>query len=75
MTRSVVVALVGLVLSGSTAAPAQPPSDGDRWLTRPVDDRTFATYLEFFIIQAFDFFTTAPGMQFYIDGLTIPTGW
>jgi dipeptidyl aminopeptidase/acylaminoacyl peptidase len=48
MTRSVVVALVGLVLSGSTAAPAEPPSDGDRWLTRPVDDRTFATYLEFF---------------------------
>jgi len=48
MTRSVVVALVGLVLSGSTAAPAPPPSDGDRWLTRPVDDRTFATYLEFF---------------------------
>ena len=48
MTGSVVVALVGLVLSGSTAAPAPPTSDGDRWLTRPVDDRTFATYLEFF---------------------------
>ncbi len=48
MTRPVLVALVNLILSGSTAVPALPPSDGDRWLSRPVDDRTFGTYLEFF---------------------------
>ena len=48
MTRLVLVALAGLILSGSRAAPAKPPSDGDRWLSRPVDDRTFETYLEFF---------------------------
>lgn len=50
MTRPVLVALVSAVLCGSTlpldAAPSS--SDGDRWLSRPVDDRTFGTYLEFF---------------------------
>ena len=50
MTRPVLLALVSAVMCGSTlpldAAPS--PPDGDRWLSRPVDDRTFGTYLEFF---------------------------
>jgi len=33
-------------VSMQTGAPPAP--DGDQWLTKPVDDKTFATYLDFF---------------------------
>jgi dienelactone hydrolase len=38
--------VVLLGLARQTGAPPVP--DGDQWLTKPVDDRTFATYLDFF---------------------------
>jgi len=38
--------VVVLGLARQTGAPPVP--DGDQWLTKPVDDRTFATYLDFF---------------------------
>lgn len=40
--------LLGAGLVFSLRAPAQSPPAGDQWLSRPVDDRTFKTYLEFF---------------------------
>ena len=38
--------VLGWSLTLQTGTPAVPA--GDQWLTRPVDDRTFNTYLEFF---------------------------
>ena len=38
--------VLGWSLTLQTGAPAVPA--GDQWLTKPVDDRTFNTYLEFF---------------------------
>lgn len=37
-----------LLLAVPTAAAAQARPEGDEWLKRPVDDRTFQTYLSFF---------------------------
>jgi dienelactone hydrolase len=39
-----------LALEASALQPSSAPvlSAGDQWLTRPVDDRTFSTYLDFF---------------------------
>ena len=44
LIRVALLSLVALVLQ-STAAQSPPP---DRWLSKPVDDRTFETYLDFF---------------------------
>lgn len=44
---------IGLLLLAAGAAialspPAETPAAGDAWLSRPVDDQTFQTYLDFF---------------------------
>jgi dienelactone hydrolase len=44
--RLVLLLLVGLATGRSAFAPGQ--AFADQWLARPVDDRTFQTYLEFF---------------------------
>ena len=44
--RVLLTIAIGLVLSSSVTAQARP--EGDEWLKRPVDDRTFRTYLSFF---------------------------
>lgn len=44
-----VVLMLPLLFGGHLALqPSAPPPAGDQWLRRPVDDRTFKTYLEFF---------------------------
>jgi len=40
--------LVAPALAGALAVQTGPLPDGDQWLLKPVDDRTFATYLDFF---------------------------
>jgi dienelactone hydrolase len=45
-----IVVLLPLMLAGALASQSGPPSGspGDQWLTKPIDDRTFKTYLDFF---------------------------
>ncbi len=47
LTRQLVCA-TGLVLFGAPAARAQGTGATDQWLRKPVDDRTFRTFLSFF---------------------------
>ncbi len=45
---SMSLAVVVLSVSAAASQPGPPGGPADQWLTRPVDDRTFKTYLEFF---------------------------
>jgi dienelactone hydrolase len=47
MTKTIVLALVAATLLSGRASGQVAPT-GDAWLRRPVDDRTFRAYLEFF---------------------------
>ena len=46
-----VVALLSMMSAAGQSAPAQKPPT-DTWLSKPVDDRTFRTYLDFFRYDA-----------------------
>ena len=46
-----VVALLSMMSAAGQSAPAQKPP-ADPWLSKPVDDRTFRTYLDFFRYDA-----------------------
>ena len=50
MIRSAWVCCATLLVSAfvTVPAPGQEPSRGDQWLSHPVDDRTFRTFLDFF---------------------------
>jgi dienelactone hydrolase len=55
--------------AGSPQASTSAPSGGDQWLTRPVDDRTFATYLDFFAYDHKLPLETQTGKTEEVDGL------
>lgn len=50
MTRRTLAVLMPLCVLGAFGFQPPPPAvpQGDQWLSRPVDDRTFKTYLDFF---------------------------
>ncbi len=69
-----VLALVVTAVTAAVSAPAQ-ERPTDEWLTRPVDDRTFAAYLDFFAYSSDLPFETevlerTPGDGFEIEHVT-----
>ena len=48
MRRLVSLVFIAAVCAGTPAAAHAQASTGDQWLRRPVDARTFATFLDFF---------------------------
>lgn len=63
-----VACLAGLLVEGSAAAQA---STGDEWLSRPVDDRTFRTFLDFFSYSRDLAFDTRAAANEEIDGIRV----
>ena len=51
MTRSLLILSLAVLAVSARTATAQAGAPGDQWLSRPVDDRTFKAYLEFFTYE------------------------
>lgn len=63
------IAVAGVLWSLAAQSPAPSVPDGDAWLTKPVDDRTFATYLDFFQYTKSLPFETIVGSADTVEGL------